>query len=239
MLWAAGSSSDFQLCMPTQDDQHHFVSVPSSLFSSSRVLDLAAGALHTLVLLESQDGQRSIAGCGDNARGQLGDLARTVQNALPLRLPELRMFKPTGVHATWQTSFIQMEAINSRESDQLLSFGSNDLGELGNASTAKETSEVSCVCLTEAWPYDTPFRLKKVSPSSRHMLALLASPQGDQCLVGWGAARKGELGKLLSVHFQYSVKLTLLQDPSEQSTMPDPFWSILPVLMLNRCNTHL
>lgn len=198
MLLAAGSSSDFQTGLSTQEDQHTFQPCSSDLLRSSQVFAVAAGALHTLFFTTSTSNNTQVIGCGDNSRGQLLAGSQRVlpdPSILPISYPQ--DYSPAHVHASWQTSYFHLTSTNPSKSDILLSCGSNDFGELGTGSTGSYELAPKAVQLEVAWPHPDPFIIEKVSAGPRHVLALLASKLQSERkqLVGWGAARKGELGQ--------------------------------------------
>lgn len=194
MLWAAGSSSDCQLGIPTEEDQYAFAPVNSNLLASHEIVDIAAGALHTLFLTKGSDYQLHVIGCGDNARGQLGQLSRHVREPVQL----LRHQSVAGVYASWQTSFVHFSNPHEDQSDTIESQGSNDLGELGSDSKQAQDPMMNTVALEPVWPRAGEcFVVSKISAGPRHVVALLQSKKStrSRALVGWGAARKGELGQ--------------------------------------------
>lgn len=246
MLWAAGSSSDCQLGLPTLEDQHQFAPVPAAIpmlsHAGNEISKMAAGSLHTLFLVtprrveaeqqapgdETQyPGASLVVGCGDNARGQLGAfLPRHVHQLTEVKLsptaasaagaaPALNdgaAWQATSLHASWQTSFVLQRPISrttcrssSLQSDRILSFGSNDLGELGSKSTSSQDAQPNVVALEGAWSClsssTETFNVAQMSAGPRHVLAILQSRPSStsstqrQALIGWGAARKGELGE--------------------------------------------
>ncbi|KAG5653902.1 hypothetical protein H0H81_009494 [Sphagnurus paluster] len=112
--------------------------------NTTRILDIASGANHTVLLLET----RSIAGnfelelwgSGDGSSGQLGPVHRQLLEAgssttvfRPLGLPISQLglsgYKPRMISASWETTYIVFS--HEINSDVLVSMGKDDFGDLG------------------------------------------------------------------------------------------------------------
>ncbi|KDQ12061.1 hypothetical protein BOTBODRAFT_135231 [Botryobasidium botryosum FD-172 SS1] len=159
-LFSAGSNAQGQLANGTQDDAHEFRESHPALGRDFRVVEIASGANHALLLLEPQLSlprpdlpvSRLLWGCGDGSKGQLGRLLSapasteaalgdprstpsTVFSLLDLGLHELGLvdYSIHMVAASWETSFVILRppASHKNQSDVLLSMGGNDFGDLG------------------------------------------------------------------------------------------------------------
>lgn len=124
-------------------------------------------------------------------------------------------WEPVMVAATWTTSFVvfrkrirrdvgamprSMETADDEEQveEMVLSCGSNDFGELGRADSQGESGRIAITS-----PSDKPTivdlglqpgeTVELIKGGQRHVLAVVKQRNGDQRLIGWGAARKGEL----------------------------------------------
>lgn len=221
MLFCTGSNSHGQLGLGDTLDRHSFAAVPSL---PSAPASLALGANHSLALLP--DGQLYTS--GSNTRGQLGPAAPSTTFAhLPLELILGALVDPdranlgsagawvvTGVAAAWETSFVHLRSRNADRADALVSMGANDWGEAG---TATPTGQVNLVSFSHLLPRPTTlFKISYLAASPRHVLVSLDLPS-ESLVVGWGAARHGQLGSVsartipLPTHIPLPLSTTILQ----------------------------
>lgn len=162
VLLASGSNARGQLANGSLDDSHTFAPCnflgcsPGKLpLNARRVLHVASGSNHTLVLLERQneagDKQTELWGCGDGAKGQLGPAyIRTVEENLhapetsrsilrPLDLPlhdnELSGYTCRLIASAWETSYVVCSCAG--KGDVVISMGANDFGDLGIGESRK------------------------------------------------------------------------------------------------------
>ena len=206
-LLASGSNARGQLSNGTDDDSHTFqrctfAGVGGQWPHGSKILSVAAGANHTLVLLRDPDGISQLWGCGDNRRGQIGPnfpVNSTSFSRIGLDCIESRFGVGVikAIEVAWETSFI---VISFDGEDRLFSAGGNEFGDLGVGITHKEMASWQLVRFGQLLPKDA---------SDIRVLGLHAGPHtiivklqyvsdGSQghLVAGWGASRHGQLGRL-------------------------------------------
>ncbi|GAA5957489.1 hypothetical protein JCM3765_001159 [Sporobolomyces pararoseus] len=235
-LYSTGSNSHGQLGLDSEEDFAQFTRI--SLPSNTHPLKLAFGANHTL-LLATVNGKRTLFGAGNNSAGQLG----TGRKESRLRFEELIWadFVPQGgdiseedyeiasIVSTWETSIVHLRPREGKEwredfarTEVLVSFGSNDWGERGSETTregggsSERPSVISFAHLVQG-----PIKISQLVTGPRHVLATLHSletDEADQLLVGWGAARHGQLGSL-----DGSSKLPKIVPRPQLVRLPTPF----------------
>jgi protein ATS1 len=191
-LLACGSNGAGQLAIGHADDVATFT---PCVFDPScppfeRVVDLVSAASHALALV-SADGRNHLMGAGTNTHGQLGkvcaldECARAATSFRPLSIARDAGFEgwePVKVAATWTTSFVALESPDGSavRTQVIVAAGSDDFGELGGGVIHLKEGE----------------RVEHLRGGQRHVLAVLAAGSGDarkQRVIGWGAARRGEL----------------------------------------------
>ncbi|KAH6911164.1 regulator of chromosome condensation 1/beta-lactamase-inhibitor protein II [Coprinopsis sp. MPI-PUGE-AT-0042] len=228
-LLSAGSNAQGQLGHSGDDDSYsflpcRFLDAPSGSLppGTQRILSVATGANHTMVLLEIEDlmstiGQRrEVWGCGDSRQGQLGlkyqessrvhgtDVFQKLD--LPLESEGLGEYELASIAAGWETSYLVLHPPSPGKADVLVSFGSNDFGDLGvGLLPAKQRSgsvrkkEVHHVTFDHIAIEGKPlsdfgaFNISSVAASQHHVAAILDFGE-TKVLVGWGAARQGQIG---------------------------------------------
>ncbi|CEL54271.1 hypothetical protein RSOLAG1IB_06919 [Rhizoctonia solani AG-1 IB] len=213
-LYAAGSNARGQLGSADLEDQHHFspskfpfISYSSELpIGTTRVLDLACGSNHTLLLLERGSGAE-LWGCGDSSKGQLLSLGSTlVFQYLPFDPARYGLdgYEITGIAACWETSFViltpptitqsaELENFKAK-SDVVVSFGANDFGDRGVPADAKD--DVTIIDFRNvAIPGIVSPRVRDIATGPHHVVILLEEQSKPiSVVVGWGASRHGQLG---------------------------------------------
>ena len=179
-----------------------------------RIVGLASGANHTVVLLQLQDGEVQLWGAGDGSKGQLGpeyamqtkDDSMLVFRLLAPPFSELFQkeelsYKCRLVAAAWETTYMVFSC--SGKSDILVSMGSNDFGALGvgvNTSTSNNPRMINLASvLGNKAGASSAIRIKSVHAGPRHVVVELHMHRTDgtssrRVLVGWGASRHGQLG---------------------------------------------
>lgn len=190
-LLACGSNGAGQLAIGHADDVATFT---PCIFEScppfERVVDLVSAASHALLLVAA-DGHNALLGAGTNTHGQLGKAcaltgcARAATSFRPLSIGRDAGFEgwePVKIAATWTTSFVVLECPDGSadRTQVIVAVGSNDFGELGGGVIRLKEGE----------------RVEHLCGGQRHVLAVLASGSGaarKQRVIGWGAARRGEL----------------------------------------------
>ncbi|CAK9786623.1 RCC1/BLIP-II protein [Cutaneotrichosporon oleaginosum] len=191
-LLACGSNGAGQLAIGHVEDAAVFspcVFDPSCPPFES-VIDLVSAASHALLLV-SAEGRSHLLGAGTNTHGQLGkacaltDSSRPATSFRPLSIVRDAGFEgwePIKVAATWTTSFVALESPDgsAARTQVIVTAGSDDFGELGGGVIRLKDGE----------------RVEHLRGGQRHVLAVLSSGSGNarkQRVIGWGAARRGEL----------------------------------------------
>lgn len=221
ILLSSGSNARGQLGHGTLDDSHSFQKCsfdgyPSDNLPSgtTRVVDIAAGANHTVVLLElacPTGGLRlEVWGSGDGRRGQLGSKYQreptpTLFQKLELPISGLEGYSFKFIAATWETSYIVL-CCDGRD-DLVISMGSDDYGDLGIGDLhgtgqllRKDFNVVSfdgLFCKETSTAKDSHIVVDAITAGQRHViLSLRVAVEGksEQVLVGWGMSRHGQLG---------------------------------------------
>jgi hypothetical protein len=119
-------------------------------------------------------------------------------------------WEPVKVAVTWTTSFVvyrklKDDAVRGASAaapsegvrEIVVSCGSNDFGELGVDDPGREghipTSRASAKPTIIELGLDKGDAVEVIKGGQRHVLAVIADARGKQRLIGWGAARRGEL----------------------------------------------
>ncbi|KAF5379879.1 hypothetical protein D9757_007204 [Collybiopsis confluens] len=196
-LLSSGSNAHGQLANGTTDDAHTFT---------------PAGANHTLVLTDS-----TLWGCGDGSSGQLGNCGRetdeTVFRPIDLGLAEsgLEGYQARLISSTWETSYVVLSSQDAP--DVLISMGRNDFGDLGVGASVRtnaklyHTIKFDHLCIGGLPLDERSLRVLSLAAGQHHVVvqirARFASEDGESncriILVGWGAARHGQLGDTSSL----------------------------------------
>lgn len=217
MLYSTGSNSHGQLGHGDAEDTSifHAASLPSG---AGRPRQLVFGGTHTLAL-----SSKGLYVAGSNARGQLGPTTALASQGtgaetttthfkewpleqLVMALEEAggdgkHKWEVVGVAAAWETSFVQLRAAGGVVYDELLVFGANDWDEWASAEVkGADGSKKAVVRITfdHLAEKDEVVQIKQLKAGPRHVVALLelASPtikSARRIIVGWGAARHGQL----------------------------------------------
>ncbi|KIM38330.1 hypothetical protein M413DRAFT_447829 [Hebeloma cylindrosporum] len=226
-LLSSGSNAQGQLGNSSLDDSHVF---KASLFAgqpsrslppgTSRVIDVATGANHTLVLLELAGNKREIWGCGDGTKGQLGlnyqkgvseGLSPTVFRKIHLGLGEsgLEHYTFKFIAATWETSYIVLSC--EGKPDVVLSMGSNDYGDLGVGGSKHSPTDFHIVRFDHIAPVSERWEVQFISSGQRHVLLSIKSNDAS-LLVGWGTSRHGQLGNPSNTPFSSTPRIVSHQN---------------------------
>ncbi len=228
VLLSSGSNARGQLGHGTLDDSHlfqkcSFDGYPSGNLPSgtTRVVDIAAGANHAILLLElacPTGGHRlEVWGSGDGRRGQLGSKYKREPTPtlfqkleLPSRESGLEGYSFKFIAATWETSYIVL-CCDGRN-DLVISMGSDDYGDLGigglesfqekGRPLRKDFNVVSfdgLFCEETSIAKDSRIIVDAITAGQRHViLSLRVAVEGkssfEQVLIGWGMSRHGQLG---------------------------------------------
>lgn len=242
MLYSTGSNSDGQLANGSTVDSCRFAPTTGSLpTAGGRIIDMAFGASHTVVLVvyEHADSTapRNLNGlyaCGSNKRGQLGPGFPSDPPTTELRRLNLHAegvcdlpagsWEPVAVACCWETSLVVMRSTSDAAAcDQVLVLGATDWGERAGAPSG------GLIDLSSAAPAVTgAVRVMKVSAGPRHVLALIDYVDNfeglgsvKRRLVGWGAARHGQLGCLGGAPGQARTQTVKLSARVDKPTMID------------------
>ncbi|KIK29965.1 hypothetical protein PISMIDRAFT_671950 [Pisolithus microcarpus 441] len=224
-LLAAGSNARGQLGIGSTNDAHTFTPCvfkdhgPHLPTNTTRILDLASGSTHTVILLQYQDGEVQLWGAGDGSRGQLGPdrnvpMAASEDEPLvfrPLAMPFGELFQRKGlsytcrlVAAAWETTYLVLSCPG--RSDILISMGSNDFGALGGGENLNAANKARIVNLAfalgdKAGAKPPGFlRVGFLHAGPRHVVVELQTCTAEgvtlpPVLVGWGSSRQGQLGE--------------------------------------------
>ncbi|CAG7849356.1 SubName: Full=Uncharacterized protein {ECO:0000313/EMBL:CCA78072.1} [Serendipita indica DSM 11827] len=205
-LWAAGSNARGQLASGDDEDSHSFrlarfsvdekeqETVPGAMVSK-----VACGANHSLVLVAKNGSKPALWGVGDGSMGQLGPGLSSSTVFRPIQLGETNLIDDIiSIQAAWETSFVVQRG---SKVDQILVFGSNDFGLHGTGDVTHSSSSLShhvgIVALSHLFSHKVPtLRVVHLATGPRNAFAVLEydTPVGlMQMLVGWGAARHGQL----------------------------------------------
>ncbi|RCK66358.1 Protein ATS1 [Candida viswanathii] len=173
-LLACGSNGNYQLALGHDDD---LSTLQASIFSiddkptttvPGRPTKIACGGNHTLVLVDSGE----VYACGSNEFGQCG---------LP-KCDNLKVFTHIpgddwiDVACGWEFSVLVNRA------NEIYVCGNGPKGELGLGKEKKQTELAYCT---------TQDNFKRVKSCMQH--TIVETTQGE--LIGWGNARKGQLGE--------------------------------------------
>ncbi|MEV4259647.1 hypothetical protein AB0J52_41355, partial [Spirillospora sp. NPDC049652] len=137
------------------------------------VTRVAAGNYHSLAL--TSDGR--VLAWGDNMLGELGDGSRANQAA------PVFVHLPDGVAASGVAASPGAQSFAVTSKGRLLAWGHNDIGQLGDGTTADRRTPVFAALPTE----DT---ITQVAAGYDHSLALTS----DGRVLVWGANKSGQLG---------------------------------------------
>lgn len=200
-LLSTGSNGSNQLGHSGREDTSRFLPcrTPPGL---TAVGGLAFGANHTVSLFQTADdtSRWQVWGCGDGQLGQLGDSwAQSDDGFRRLVLPSPPVpgsWTPTHVACGWTTSYIALARVpsptshGSRATSLILALGSNDFSELGSG----VRGPVSPV--RHHWHVFEDETVADLQAGPRHvMLVLQAAVETGWRVLGWGAARHGQLAR--------------------------------------------
>ena len=226
-LLSCGSNAHGQLGLGTTEDTPTYLPcrfsddlIPSKI---TKVTEVAAGANHTLILVDYDNNgsiRPLVLGCGDGRQGQLGDrrgldnsgpMTERVFHPINIPLTEYGLqehYHPKCIAATWETSFVVFTSENLGHPDVIISFGSNEFGDLGighPGTQAHPRRPFNIISFDHLWmdPGTTirPETLKVVfiMTGQRHVIVKLEvmdeSGSPSHRLEGWGASRHGQLGQ--------------------------------------------
>lgn len=217
-LLSSGSNAFGQLSLSHANDVHTFSETfwSTSPTRDAKLIKISCGGNHTLALFDDGD----VWGCGNGSKGQLGGLTTCTTFAnMDLDIAEvgtIGQYRAVDVGCTWESSFIvlrhmRVDGAEGDRDDILLSMGSNDFGILGRDPTSScPTSPYGRVDLTQL-PYPSyalidgrrpTIRIRQLHTGVNHIVLVLSlhdplsrhPKNGQEVLVGWGAARHNQLG---------------------------------------------
>ncbi|KAJ3829718.1 RCC1/BLIP-II [Lentinula raphanica] len=216
-LLSSGSNAHGQLALGTKEDAHTFSRCifydggSNTTNLSEDIIHVASGGNHTLLLSERTSGEngltkRTLWGCGNGAFGQLGECMKDedqlVFRRMDLKLAEsgLECYQPRLICCSWETSYVVLSG--EGKSDVILSMGGNDFGDLGVGQSAPPKSfhvvSFNHLRITGLALDQVHLRVISISAGQHHVIAQLHVQLSNQShrvlIVGWGAARHGQLG---------------------------------------------
>ncbi|KAF9529629.1 regulator of chromosome condensation 1/beta-lactamase-inhibitor protein II [Crepidotus variabilis] len=228
-LLSSGSNAQGQLASGSFEDSNifqrcSFEGYPSGTLPTGtcRILNVAAGSNHTIILLELADANqnhfREIWGCGDGRKGQLGLQPQASSNGLtrlevfkrielPLDRLGLHEYIFKAVASTWETSYIVLVHKGPGVSDVIVTMGSNDFGDLGveeGSSAHAKTRFTDGIYIPQIHFFASristaaTIAIDHISTGQRHIVAHLSISHNNaltrKILIGWGTSRHGQLG---------------------------------------------
>lgn len=188
--------------------------------SSTRILALESGGNHAVLLLASPGagaGRNTVWVTGSNVHGELGPLLGSSTDVwTPLNLAAIRRaaglvdegttYEPIAIGCTWSSTFMVLSRCLDSEnrlklSDIVVSFGSNDFGELGCGNIGTSTDDAAKVHIVRLPGWDardtrSRMEIQHLATGQRHVVcSCLVTLDGhhEQKLYGWGAARHGQI----------------------------------------------
>lgn len=229
-ILSAGSNAKGQLGQNNLEDSHSFRSSYFVLSDGESLTticpgkpqSICCGSNHTILLLQSTLTSRNqIWGCGDTQYTLLRSLnpnsfspslvfQRLDDQILSSLGLEPHQFDFHAVAASWNTTFIVIRPTNTTQSarrsrDILVSFGSNDSGNLGLGHMPQKLRYTSMPSQIKIWElffsiYGKEmmgFKIMHLAAGVRHIILVVRLFVGDLDIVrtlGWGACRHGQLG---------------------------------------------
>lgn len=193
-------------------------------------LAICCGSNHTILLLRSTlSSRREIWSCGDSRYAQPDfellsqnpDLVPSQSSSVFQRLdnkvlsslrlhPEQHELEPHAVAASWNTTFTVFRPIGTAHGrssrDILVSFGSNELGNLGLGRMPQELPNAFAPFQIQLWELFlstygdelSGFQIIHLVAGVRHIILVVRLYVGDQDItrvLGWGSYRHGQLGQ--------------------------------------------
>ncbi|KAF9004916.1 RCC1/BLIP-II [Hymenopellis radicata] len=204
MLLSAGSNARGQLGNGSVHDAHTFSTcVFEDISPNHRILDLACGANHTLLLIEitreTGDTVKELWGSGDGTAGQFGPMHKEEYTTFRrLDIPHGQAgYAPKLICASWQSSFIVLSCPG--KPDLLISMGGNDWGDLGGSPFGERIPGMELVPFgslkLEEPSLAGDITLNAIAAGPHHVICSVSTANTSRpWLVGWGAARHGQLG---------------------------------------------
>jgi alpha-tubulin suppressor-like RCC1 family protein len=188
--WAWGYNSSGQLGNATTTNSSTPVQV--SLPSGTTVTAIAGGSAHSLALTSS--GQ--VLAWGYNADGELGNGITTTTGCFCISTP-VAVSLPSGITVT-AIAGGQSHSLALTSTGQVLAWGSNSYGQLGNGSTTNSSTPVAV-----SLPSGTT--VTAIAAGDGHSLALTSSGQ----VLAWGWNFYGQLGNGTTTNSSTPVPVSL------------------------------
>ncbi|KZT41653.1 RCC1/BLIP-II protein [Sistotremastrum suecicum HHB10207 ss-3] len=232
-VFSCGSNACGQLSLTHTDDAHTFSETQWSLPPprDAKLIKIACGGNHTLALFDDGD----LWGCGSGSKGQLGESgSRTAFKRIELAVDGIEamdLYRVVDVGCTWESSFVVLRHSGNdgdggtNEDDILLSMGSNDFGILGRDPMRSQPdkpygrvdlTQVADTAKTLTRGRRPPIKIRQLHTGVNHIILILSlytpvdqNHTDEEIIVGWGAARHGQLGVPPS-----SKSQTLLSQPT-------------------------
>lgn len=212
-IFSSGSNSHGQLGHGGEEDSHTFrkciFADNSNWLPGTEIISIVGGANHTLILLReagtSAQTSTQLWGAGDGRKGQLGEQYRqsfgTSSVFRRINIPyDGTTDEITAIASAWETSYV---VISNSGGDYLLSSGTDDFGDIGTGAQIRRqgfSKSWQRVSFRHVLPESvTSIRIRCLKAGPHNVLAKLSyrtnsSLSDNEIIVGWGAARQGQLG---------------------------------------------
>lgn len=235
-LLSSGSNAKGQLGHNNLDDSSVFKPCYYILPTGGSITDVCpgkplavcCGSNHTILLLRSTlSSRREIWSCGDSRYAQQDfELSQTsdlissrssvfqrLDNKILSSLrshPEQHELEPHAVAASWNTTFIVFRPFDTtdqrKSKDVLVSFGCNELGNLGVGRTPHELPNTFTPMQIQLWELFlstygnelSGFQILHLAAGVHHIILVVRLYVGSQDILrvlGWGSCRHGQLGQ--------------------------------------------
>lgn len=210
-----------------------------------KVLQLSAGSNHTVALVRpsnddilsnARDSNLQLWVCGSNRDGQLGRRAIDQENYNFRRLDllldlsfdalmsskdsEIHEWQPVKIACGWHSTFIVLRHSSNGKDDKMIVVGRvNDFGQLGLGELKQIEAGIGLVQLRQANNIGGTLRIEAAACGLRHSVVqcrFIGKHKSDKVqVIGWGAARHGQLDSASTCKYPASYWLPHLVDEWE------------------------
>jgi hypothetical protein len=180
--------------------------------TAPKIVRLAAGQAHSAAV----DDEAGLWTWGRNVWGQLGHDQPVPSQPTPARLPDSTEFRIAAGGESY--------SVSTTATGQALAWGRNDVGQLGNGSSIRNSSPQPVLGLEE---------VVRVAAGSRHGLAIGA----DGVLWTWGANESSQLGDGTTATRRLPAQPILDRLVGNQSVNEDPDGDVLSTATEQRLGT--